>query len=67
MNVLWFSHRKKLEILYQKWLADNPTVKDCPFNVISFLEGKGLLKYGRAMRAIKNTVIPTRNDEAKGE
>lgn len=40
----WFSDRKKLTTEYEKWLAQEPELKDCAFNVISFLENKGLLK-----------------------
>lgn len=40
----WFSDRKKLTTEYEKWLSQEPELKDCAFNVISFLEGKGLLK-----------------------
>lgn len=40
----WFSDRKKLTTEYEKWLAQEPELKDCAFNVISFLESKGLLK-----------------------
>lgn len=31
------------------WIAKNPEVKDCPFTVISFLEGVGYLRDRRAV------------------
>ena len=40
----FFGERKKLEKQYYEWLKENPTAKDSPFNVISFLEGIGRLK-----------------------
>ena len=39
-----FSDRKKIEDAYKEWLKENPGVADCPFNVISFMVGKGLVK-----------------------
>lgn len=32
--MLFFSDRKRLEELYQKFLKENPEVKDCPFSVL---------------------------------
>lgn len=42
--MIWFPERKQIEKMYYQWLEDNPTVKDSPFNVITFLEINGLLK-----------------------
>lgn len=39
--MLWFSQRKRLEDMYNQWMIENK-VKDCPFNVVTFLSGKGL-------------------------
>ena len=36
-QMIYFSTRKRLEELYKEWLKENPTIKDCPFNVITFL------------------------------
>ena len=41
-NMVYFNERKKLEDLYIKWVEENK-VANCPFNVISILEIKGLL------------------------
>lgn len=38
-----FNKRAALARLYQDWLKNNPEVKDCPLNVISYLEGMGAL------------------------
>lgn len=38
-----FSERNKLAEEYRKWLLNNPEIKDCPFNIISFLDGKNIL------------------------
>lgn len=39
-----FSKRKELADQYEKWLAQNDTVSDCPLNVITFLDSLGQLK-----------------------
>lgn len=39
-----FGDRKKIEDAYKEWLKENPQVTDCPFNVISFMVGEGLVK-----------------------
>ena len=43
--MIWFNERKRLEDRYYEWLLKNPGVKDCAFNVISFLCGIGEIKY----------------------
>lgn len=40
----FFSDRKKIADAYKKWLRENPKIKDCPINVVTFMEIKGLLK-----------------------
>lgn len=44
-----FSDRRKMEQEYLAWLKENPEIKDCPFSVISFLEGQGYLKDRRSV------------------
>lgn len=39
-----FGDRKKIEESYKEWLKENSQVADCPFNVISFMVGEGLVK-----------------------
>jgi len=44
-----FSERKKLAEEYEKWLSEkskfaNYKINNCPFNVITFLDSKKLLK-----------------------
>lgn len=46
-----FSDRRKMEQEYLAWLKENPEIKDCPFSVISFLEGQGCLKDRRSVGA----------------
>lgn len=41
--MILFSARKRLENAYKEWLKENPKMKDCPFNVISFLQINNLL------------------------
>lgn len=41
--MLLFSVRNKLAERYEKWLKEYPEIKDCPLNVISFLESEKLL------------------------
>jgi len=38
--MIYFSTREKLVKEYYDWLKENPTVEDCAFNLISFLESK---------------------------
>lgn len=42
--MIFFSDRKKIEEAYKEWLKENPEVADSPFNVISFMVIKGLVK-----------------------
>ena len=44
-----FSDRRKIEQEYFAWRERNPGIKDCPFTVISFLEGAGYLHDRRAV------------------
>lgn len=44
-----FSDRRRIEQEYLEWIKQNPEVKDCPFTVISFLEGAGYLRDSRAV------------------
>lgn len=46
-----FSDRRKIEREYLDWIAKNPEIKDCPFTLISFLEGAGYLHDRRAVGA----------------
>lgn len=49
--MLFFSARKQLERLYDRWREERGT-KDCPFNVISFLTGEGLINEEAARQYI---------------
>jgi hypothetical protein len=42
--MVFFGDRKKIEEAYKEWLKENPEVADSPFNVISFMVIKGLVK-----------------------
>ena len=35
-TMLWFTDRYKLNEIYKEWIKENPSVKDCSFNVITF-------------------------------
>ena len=39
-----FSERNKLAEEYKLWLNENPRAEDSPFNVITFLDGRNLLR-----------------------
>lgn len=41
---IFFNDRKKIANAYEEWLKENPEIKDCPFNVITFMVGEGLVK-----------------------
>ena len=42
--MIFFSDRKKIVDAYEKWLKENPEIKDCSFNLVSFMVGEGLVK-----------------------
>lgn len=39
----FFGTRLRVAKLYEEFLKENPTVKDCPLTVITFLEIEGFL------------------------
>lgn len=39
-----FSERNKLSEEYKLWLNENPQAEDSPFNVITFLDSRNLLR-----------------------
>lgn len=61
--MVWFTARKELEIAYFKWLDENKEVEDCPFNVISFLEIKGLLDEQKVKAFLESTKEMLNNDK----
>lgn len=52
--MIFFSDRKKIEDAYREWLRENPNIKDCPINVVTFMEIKGLLKDRKETDFYKN-------------
>lgn len=52
ISMLFFNSRRQLDELYQKFLEENPEVKDCSFSVISFLVGEGLINEEKALEII---------------
>lgn len=42
--MIFFGDRKKIADAYEKWLKENPEVKDCPFNMVSFMAMEDLIK-----------------------
>ena len=46
----FFSDRLSLVREFEKWLIENPEVKDCPLSLIGFLEGYGYLKNIKEVR-----------------
>lgn len=51
----FFSDRLSLLREYEKWLEENPTVKDSPLSLIGFLEGFGYLKNIKEVREQKES------------
>jgi hypothetical protein len=43
-GIMIFSKREQLAEKYEEWLLKKK-VKDCPFNVITFLDGEGYFDY----------------------
>ena len=50
--MFWFSEREELENKYYEWI-EKESVKDCPFNVISFLQINSLIDVEKARRFIR--------------
>ena len=42
--MVFFKDRKKIADAYEEWLKENPTVIDCPMNVVVFMVINGLVK-----------------------
>lgn len=51
---MWFGQRVDLQARYLEWLDKNPEIKDCPFNVISFLAINNLLDEDAVMKYLNN-------------
>ena len=52
--MILYGERKELERGYEQWLKDNPEVKDCTFNVISYLALIGRLKEKDELQGVEN-------------
>lgn len=50
--MLWYSDGMRLVEKFEAWCKENGAL-NCPFNVISFLDGKGLLDEEKARKLIK--------------
>jgi hypothetical protein len=42
--MVFFGDRKKIVDAYEKWLEENPTIKDCPMSLVAFMVGEDLVK-----------------------
>lgn len=51
--MLCYSERRRLTEKYEVWCRENDAL-NCPFNVITFLVGKGLLDEEKALELIKD-------------
>ena len=47
-SLLFFSQRRRLAALYQKWCRDNQ-IKDCPESLIAFLQGNDIINGAKAV------------------
>lgn len=50
--MLWFGEREELESKYYEWIKKE-SVKDCPFNVICFLQINSLIDIEKARKFIR--------------
>lgn len=50
--MLFYSQRKALAELYEKWIKEN-NIKDCPESVVAFLVGNDLMNVENALAFIK--------------
>lgn len=53
--MLFFSQRKLIADSYEKWLSENPSVKDCPLTLISFLVSMDLIDEEKAMDYLRES------------
>ncbi len=55
--MIWFTERKQLEDKYYEWIKSNKEtieLKDCPFNVIVFLDAYNLLDENKIKEFLSN-------------
>lgn len=48
---------------YQIWLMDHPTIEDCTYNIINYLDNIGILKEGYDYEEIKKYRETFHNEE----
>lgn len=51
--MLFFDERKKLDKKYKEWVETSKELKDCSFNVISFLQLNDLLNVDEVKEFLK--------------
>lgn len=61
--MILFSWRRKLAVKYEKWLEQNPGVKDCPETVIGFLVMHNLLDGMAVKEYLEGFITVTLNKE----
>ena len=42
--MIFFGDRKKIVDAYEEWLKENPSIKDCPMNLVIFMVSEDLVK-----------------------
>ena len=42
--MIFFGDRKKIVDAYEEWLKENPSIKDCPMNLVAFMVSEDLVK-----------------------
>lgn len=52
---LLFSARKSIAEYYEQWLSKNPSVKDCPLSLVSFLVSMDLIDDENAMEFLRES------------
>ena len=62
--MIWFSHRLKFEKLFEKWCLEN-NAKNCPQNMMAFLDIKNLINEEKCLEFLKNNPIDLNEENAK--
>lgn len=62
--MLWFSHRLKLEKLFEKWCLEN-NAKNCPQNVVAFLQIRHLIDEEKCLKFLKSDPVDLNEENEK--
>lgn len=62
--MIWFSHRLRLEKLFEKWCLEN-NAKNCPQNVVAFLQIHHLIDEEKCLKFLKSDPVDLNDENVK--